>query len=368
MASAATAGGCKTGPVPAKTMRSRFDPSLRERKFAAFDIERTSSAGFTNPWTVPGTGETRQVYGNVNFSVYSTAPCNGRCPFCVERVRPAAHGRRLDEVKGCLPDDQYFRQLRLALDAAGVLRPSLSITGGEPSIDPRLPRILAMIGKSKTRKRTMTTNASGLLPNRLIPGLASAGFTHLNISRAHFDEARNQDVMRMERFVSNAEIGQVVREARSRGMRPRLSCVLLRDAISSRGEMDAYLRWAGSIGVDNVVFRQLMGFGTGAARGGDEVIAYSNANRVPLEPLLPGPDDASFTFTRQVVGYYYYVEVFTHASGIDVAFEIADLAWARRARARDGTIHELVFHPGGTLNDSWLPWEGMLLDAGQSDA
>ncbi|NMC06033.1 MAG: radical SAM protein [Candidatus Lokiarchaeota archaeon] len=352
---------------------SCFDPALRELKQLAFSVEGTSTAGFTIPWNAPALdGRSYRVYGNANCSIYSAASCNGDCPFCVEKVRPASRGSCLADVKRCIDDHAYFTALDNALHLVRPLDPSISITGGEPSIDPRLPRIIALVQSLGFRKRTITTNGSGLLRNGLVPVLAAGGFEHLNISRAHVDEARNQAIMQLDVPFPNSELRHAISLTRGTCLRPRLSCVLLRGEIDCLDAITTYLDWAESIGVDNVVFRQLMAFDP-ARCAGDPVIAFSERYRVGLDPILneiyqgPAEHHRSFTFTKQVVGYYYYIEVYKYrparGKSINVVFENADLRFIDRDRQvpRDPPlVHELVFHPGGTLNSSWLPAEGII--------
>jgi hypothetical protein len=121
-----------------------------------------------------------------------------------------------------------------------------------------------------------------------------------------------------------------------------------------------YLRFAESVGVDNVIFRQLM-LPDRRTHLADEVVQYGDAQRVQLEGLLDRiSGDGRFAFQRQVMGYYYYVEVWRH-QGMDVAFEQADLARLEDVKRRqDGIIHELVFHPSAQLATTWQPWDGVL--------
>jgi cyclic pyranopterin phosphate synthase len=353
---------------------SRFDPVLRKLKQAAYSIEATSSARFSIPWRCPSpSGQVYDVYGNLNFSVYSGTACNAKCQFCVEKVRPAARGTCLDAVKQPIEADvAYFAALDKAFSIVRPLNPSISITGGEPSIDPRLPRIIELIQRHGFRKRTITTNGSGLLRNTLVPKLVSGGFKHLNISRAHPDETRNQAIMNFNAPFSNLDLRQVIDLTRGTGLRPRLSCVLLRGEVDCVDAITSYLDWAAAMGVDNVVFRQLMAFNP-ARCAADPVIAFSENHRIMLDPILreiyqdPVDHHQAFTFTKQVVGYYYYIEVYKYItkSGkkIDVVFENADLRFIDRDRAvprEIPVVHELVFHPGGTLNSTWLPGEGIV--------
>ena len=162
--------------------------------------------------------------------------CNGACPFCVERLRPAARGVALESQKTIEHDDgRYFAALEAVLLSLRPLSPSVSITGGEPSKDARLPDILRLLSRHAARKRTMTTNGSGLLDRRegwrVIDWACELGLRHLNISIAHPDFRRNRRLMNLESGLATRELALVARLARSAGVRVRLSCVLISDGI-----------------------------------------------------------------------------------------------------------------------------------------
>lgn len=378
---------------------THFHPEWRAAPEAAFDIETTTTGQGTHAWTVGD--RTYRVYRNVNLSVYSGQICNARCPFCVEELRPASRGRTLDAQRATEPDDAcYFTRLEAALTLTRPLDPSLSITGGEPSLDPRLPGILARVSRFGLRKRTLTTNASGLLlpradggPGDVLDVVLGAGLAHLNISRAHWNADVNQRVMRIRPPQTEANLRTIVSRARDAGARPRLSCVLLAGAVHDLESCRRYLDWAAGLGVDNVVFRQLMRYDPVTHRP-NAVTLYTDAAFVPLGPLLEAlrpttaggggggrgrradgdgggsrraDGDPAFAFTRHVLGYYYSVEVFRYAGPagpMDVCFEGADLALIerRRVEAADASgiapINELVFHPDGALCSTWQPWDG----------
>jgi molybdenum cofactor biosynthesis enzyme MoaA len=337
----------------------------RRRKSAAFDLERNSTAGRTielDLW-----GRRVEVYANANLSIYSAQRCNAACAFCVEELRPASRGvSLLAQRPDTVDDEAYFRALERVLDATAPLSPSVSVTGGEPSKDPRLPRILRLLAERGARKRTVTTNGSGLLDERegraVVDWIASTGVAHLNVSRAHPDQDRNARLMGYRDGPDVEAMREIVRRARARGggTRVRLSCVLVRGAIDDLPGVLSYLDFARSLGVDNVIFRQLMKVEPSAVLPGP-VTRFSDARRAPLEPLLDRiSSDGRFELVRQIVGYYYYVEVHRHA-GLDVVFEEADLGELEREKARHpGRVHELVFHPHGMLASTWQPWDGLL--------
>jgi hypothetical protein len=136
--------------------------------------------------------------------------------------------------------------------------------------------------------------------------------------------------------------------------------VLVRGAIEDLPGVLAYLDFARSLGIDNVIFRQLMQVDEATVLPGP-VTRFSAVRRAPLEPLLDRISaDGRFTLVRQIVGYYYYVEVHRYGT-MDVVFEEADLARLEaEKRKHPGLVHELVFHPGGILASTWQPWDGVL--------
>jgi cyclic pyranopterin phosphate synthase len=349
--------------LPQAPSSARFIDDWRRRKCAAFDLEGNSTGGRTV--TFPLWGTARTCYGNANLSIYSAQACNARCPFCVEELRPASRGRLLAAQRIVeQSDERYFAALASTLTALAPLAPSVSITGGEPSLDPRLPRLLALLASFGARKLTLTTNGTGLLDrrggHRVVDLLGQAGARHLNLSVAHPDPVASARLMRLPRTLDRDELRDIARRARDRGVRPRLSCVLHREGIRDVGGLLDYLAFARSIDVDNVIFRQLMRSDP-SFHSDSLVVRHCDANRVLLEPLLDDLSDVpGFSLVRQIVGYYYYVEVWRW-HGMDVVFEEADLGQLERSKAQHpDVIHELVFHPNARLASTWQPWDGVL--------
>lgn len=340
-------------------------PQWREQQSEAFDLAGNSTARRTV--TLDLWGKPAEVYANANLSIYSAQACNARCAFCVEELRPAARGLSLAMQKSVEQDDaRYFAALHRVLEALKPLSPSVSVTGGEPSQDGRLPRILRTLHEHGARKRTVTTNGSGLLEQRegrpLIDWIAGTGVAHLNISRAHWEDRVNARLMRYRSEASPgaAALREIVSRARHGGTRVRLSCVLVARAVDDLDGVMQYLDFAASVGVDNVIFRQLMRHDPAVTRA-NFVTRFAGRRGVAMAPLLAGLSQRDdFTFVRQVMGYYYYVEVWHHR-GIDVVFEGADLAQLERSKTRmPGVIQELIFHPNARLASTWQPWDGVL--------
>jgi hypothetical protein len=195
---------------------------------------------------------------------------------------------------------------------------------------------------------------------RLIDHVVAGGIQHLNISRAHPDHERNARLMVFRKGLELEQLREVVAVAQAGGCRVRLSCVLVERAIDSLAGIRAYLEFAESVGVENVIFRQLMHVDRESVAE-NFVVAFSDRRRTRLEPLLDQiSEDQEFTFQKQIVGYYYYVEVWRYR-GIDVVFEEADLAQLERTKqSMQGVVHELIFHPNARLASTWQPWDGVL--------
>ncbi len=355
-----------------------INPEYRQYKQTIFDLRTNSTTKSLINWNV--NGKTYKVYSNVNLSIYSGQECNGNCSFCVEQLRPLSRGRTLKSQKIQISDDKkYFKLLEATLRETKQLKPSISITGGEPSKDHRLNKILKYITKYNMRKRTMTTNGSGLLnvdPGtnlKVIDLLALAKLSHLNLSRAHYDDEINHKIMDLDEFFSNKKLKAIIVRAKMGGIRPRLSCVLLKGNVDNTREIIKYLDWAASMGVDNVVFRQLMQFDH-KTHLKNRITRFCQDFFVPLAPLLQEiyQDEfyhkPNFSFIKQVMGYYYYVEVFRYKKsgqkGIDVVFEEADLSFIelrKQNNIENRIIYELIFHPNGHLCSTWQPWDGIIL-------
>jgi cyclic pyranopterin phosphate synthase len=340
-----------------------FVSEWRRRKCAAFDLTANSTA--RQALTFDLWGKPVRVYANANLSIYSAQACNAKCAFCVEELRPASRGTELAQQKTVERDDAvYFEKMNAVLRALKPLNPSVSVTGGEPSKDPRLPAILRTLFEHGARKRTMTTNGSGLFDVREgrsnLDWLIDTRVSYLNISRAHPECETNAKLMALPDGLSLNQLRDVAARADAGGVRLRLSCVLLNDAIGDLEGILRYLDFAQSIGVTNVIFRQLMQTDPSTTEP-NFVTRYSDARRVLLEPILDRiSDDARFDFQRQIVGYYYYVEVWRYR-GMDVVFEEADLAQLERTKREDpALIHELIYHPSAKLASTWQPWDGIL--------
>jgi molybdenum cofactor biosynthesis enzyme MoaA len=337
----------------------KFQP-IRKKRQELFNIEDFKLVDFSF-------GEKqKKVYSNVNLSIFIDDFCNADCKFCVAQLRFENKGQiyHKDKIKS---NCDYYSRLDSVLSYLKPLNPSISITGGEPSKSVKLPEVLRLINKHGYRKRTFTTNGSGLLDNlkgkTVLQHLIDNKFQHLNISKAHHNEDRNKDIMRYTQgYCSNDNLQTIFTIAKANNLRPRMSCLLLKEGISTLEQMIEYMRFYKGLGVDDVIFRELMDFNVNTMIN-KEKIDYCINNKVKLNDIWGKVDsDKRFTPIRNLLGYYYYVEVYKF-EGIDMCSEGADLVkiYDEKEKNKD-VVYEMVFHPNGNLNGSWVDNEDILLE------
>ena len=86
-----------------------------------------------------------------------------------------------------------------------------------------------------------------------------------------------------------------------------------------------------------------------------EKMEYLKENKVRLNDIWKEIDnDSRFTPIRQLLGYYYYVEVYKYQN-IDMVSESANLVKLYEEKSKSPeTVFEMVFHPNGNLNGGWV--------------
>ncbi|MCC6314887.1 MAG: radical SAM protein, partial [Thermomicrobiales bacterium] len=117
----------------------------------------------------------RDAYGRAMTSlrVSLTDRCNFRCVYCMPAI-----GMRFQPREEHLTDEELIHLIE-AFARLGVTK--LRLTGGEPTVRPHLPELVAaMKAIPGIEEVAMTTN--GLLLKRMAEPLAAAGLDRVNVS------------------------------------------------------------------------------------------------------------------------------------------------------------------------------------------
>lgn len=303
-------------------------------------------------------GKSYDVYNNVNLSIFVDKYCNYKCPFCVADQR--------QENRNCgLNKEEYLSRLQYILEYIKPLNPTISLTGGEPTKSELLIPIIELLDNYNFKRRTITTNGSGLLDrcnnDLIIDRLINANFNYINISRLHYDENINRElVIPTKDYLSNNELEYVLskyKHGNGYNSRIRLSAVLLKNGINSAKEISNYIKYFSMFGQDSFIFRQLMLPDQFVV---DNKKDYTRDNFVALSDIYKefGED---FELYKEIYGYYYTVKIFNN-KGNNIATEYADLAVSYSENENHkNLIYEMVFHPNGNLTKNWQESANILM-------
>jgi len=347
-----------------------FDKSLREKRQETYDINNYELVDYTFK-----DGGDRKVYKNFNFSIFLTDKCNADCKFCVAQLRyehknlmytknkiiPEGEYMQYDEY--CKYKQQYLDRLEQVLQIVRPLNPSVSITGGEPTINRELLLdVMKLVDKYDFRKRTLTTNGT-YLDKELIEQFSKYKLDHLNISIPHYQAKKAADLMVLNqvkygKFLLSLKL--LIKDLKEHNISPRISCLLTKEGISTVEGIKKYIDVFHNLSkVDNFIFRQMMQHDKTA--NNQEKIEYCDKNVVYLDDIWKEMDkDEYFTPYLNLIGYYYYVEIYKH-NNITIASEAADLnvQYNEKKKNKD-LVYEMVFHPNGNLCGSWIDKEDIL--------
>lgn len=82
----------------------------------------------------------KMVYKNFNLSIFLDDYCNADCKFCVAQLRYETKGL-MYQKEHIENDETYLNRLEEVLKYIRPLNPSISITGGKPTMSSRLVKV-----------------------------------------------------------------------------------------------------------------------------------------------------------------------------------------------------------------------------------
>jgi hypothetical protein len=303
----------------------------------------------------------------ITFTPFASAtPCTARCRFCSETL---VHRRATGLSAALRPGPGYGAQLRQALQQLRGLQMGLSLSGLEATSDADwLLDVLAATGEHEREgaafaEKVLYTNGSGLAawPNRLTPVLREAKLTRIEISRHSDRRPDNDRIMRFRGGVAVAGeegFAQAIRNASSAAP-VALVCILQAGGISRLEDVERYLGWARTMGVRQVIFRELSRLHD--LYRPNATYRYIDAVSVPIEPTLRDAlVSGRFEAIQGTLGYYYWNLRTKWAESVDVTFESSDYQRMKALHAGD-TVYKLVFHANGQLCADWDPNTRVLL-------
>jgi hypothetical protein len=309
--------------------------------------------------------QTWRVALPITFTPYAAVrPCSARCVFCSENLRSMDPGRAASTLR---PGGRYFDALAAALIELRGLPLSYSLSGLETTDDPDW--CLRMLGTLDAAARdgipvadrVLYSNGAGFARSRgdvLHRAFVDFGLSWPELSRHHPDAATNQSIMRFRRDepIGDNTVFERVARRLADDFPLRMVCIVQRGGVEDAAHIEAYLRWARTLGARCVIFRE---FSRLDAHDGDNATARRiAATRMSIDDLLAScmrsPLADAMTPLAKTEGYYFRNLRLRHRDGFDVVFETSDYA-RMRARHASGDLYKLVFHANGRLCGGWAP-------------
>lgn len=199
----------------------------------------------TTKKTVSLSGKEYQVANGFNLYIDISSACNASCPFCIAPTIGRKDGSR------------FFDGAKFALNLTESIDGTVQVVGGEPLISKRLIPLLYEFSEHNYRRVVINTNGS-CLSDKIVSAMKENGVTHVNVSRHHYDEGNNQEVMRLKPELSNKVFATGLERVAYSGIKTRMQCNLIKGHIDSLQEVINYTDWCSNdMGCKNISFSQI---------------------------------------------------------------------------------------------------------------
>jgi len=183
--------------------------------------------------------------------------CQASCPFCFSESSVS-----LEQIQAKLDARDIHRWVEFAY-RAGAERAVIT-GGGEPTLM-RWPDLIQLIRSCRSlfEKTVLITNGVRLAAMndddgaRHLAALQDAGLSVLAISRHHSSERTNARLMRLKTHTPRLLQTFADQKPALTNLKLRLVCVLQRGGVETVEDIDEYVRWAVSLGVGEVCFKEL---------------------------------------------------------------------------------------------------------------
>lgn len=263
--------------------------------------------------------------------------CNARCRFCVTsgiQGLPGYEERREEKI-----DPKRLK--KAIIFSKGIGAADSNITGGtEPTLyDPSgLGKITSFLSDNFGRVN-MYTNGSKLLEvmensKTLFSYLSDLGLTNTVISRAHYDDEKNSEVMGLPRY----NLKKIADEAGRHNVSLKLSCLLTKSYVGSPQEVLNYIDAAGSCGIDKIIFRELLSVNDNSPHG-----RWVRDNYVPVSVVSGKLEECGFKSYEGLWG-----QIIWDCDGVGVTI------WPDGTRKDTVNKGDLIYMPDNKLYSHWV--------------
>lgn len=301
----------------------------------------------------------------------ATQPCSACCLFCSENLRT---NKSFTVASKLRPDQTYFKGLQTVLAELEGLPLSYSISGLEATdnID-WLLQLLNTLDRPSNKpfieQKVLYSNGNGFAGNQqqtLLNALLNFNLSWLELSRHHFDDKINQQIMRFKLdnpIASNKQFTTTITNINN-CIPVKLVCILQKSGIDSPETIYQYLNWALQLGINTVIFREMSRIEQGYRT--NNTLNYIQQNRICLDTLLTNclqHNLLKFQLEPMFLtdGYYFWNIHFQYQHKLKVIFECSDYDIMQQCHNED-RVYKLVYFANGQLCADWQPNQKVLME------
>lgn len=181
--------------------------------------------------------------------------CQAKCDFCFSTYSVSE-----DLEKGLMQSNSIENYLKLAYER-GASRAVIT-GGGEPTLIPH-KKLLTLVKQCASyfpNKVVLISNAHHYAIQKPFDALRELrelyrhGLTDLSVSRHHYDEVKNEKIMKLHTPIEKILFWK---QNASLELNIRLVAVLQKGGVDSKEEIAQYLNWAGSFKITEICFKEL---------------------------------------------------------------------------------------------------------------
>lgn len=310
-----------------------------------------------------------KVRSGLSFTPYANASiCNAACSFCSENL--LRNNQEILSSEQLIENyDKYFESLkRILINIKSIKDIKLSISGLEATSNPSyLVRLLDVIFDKNTginfKEKVLYTNSYGLYKYpQLIDIIIKYNFDRIEISRCHYDEIKNQKIMRFDKYseIKKNNVFENLMKNINKRITVVNSCILNKEGICSVSEIEKYLDWMITLGSKQIAFRELSILDRNYKNNKTKIWIDKNriSSQVIVKQIMPNINEIreNWMLEHSKIGYYYYQESYIYKGKILVNIETSSYTQLESKNETE-IIQKLIFHSNGNLSSNWSAQE-----------
>lgn len=289
-------------------------------------------------------GKTYRVHENVNMYLDVTGKCNGTCKFCIARTTYSRYS---------IHPAEYIQKFIKAYNGLGELNPSVQIVGGEPTLWSGLTDLLQAVDMLECRFPVIGTNGTGLKDRRILSRLNSSSVKWVNLSRHHYNNKENFEIMG-DGVPDNSALFSIVGDLR---IPVRLQCNMIGGYVDTYGEIMQMIAYAyQKLNIKTIAFALLTPLPINTIYK-SSIIKFVELHPANCNKILEAVGkNRKFVFEKYRGGVACYYEIWKYI-GYDepmtVIFKYSDNNYLLKADMIDNCIPDIVMHTNGDVCGSW---------------